>query len=329
MPLGAGVAFMNTAFLIGLGLIWTAYRSLREKPSLSVGIILPAVIWLGLCLIPAVRELPQLRLGIGVPLLLIPISLTARELWLNRSASQIIRRATLLLLGLQVIVMLHRAIRSLLWPNLAFGIFVTVPSFGMIMFDIMMIILILSFSLMALLKDRSERWHLDERRNDFLTGIGNRAHFDESLNQLFHRAYVARQPLALIMIDADAFKEYNDLYGHPSGDRCLKMLADTLRASCRPTDMVARYGGEEFAILLPNADYQSALLVADRILRQVRQQKIVHAHRPGGIFTVSIGVASFSPYFIRTTPAELLEAADRELYKAKQQGRDCICWTGE
>lgn len=329
MPLGVGITFMNAAFLIGFGLIWTAYRSLREQPPRPMGIILPAVIWLGVCLIPAVREIPQLRLGIGIPLLLIPIGLTVRELWLNRSASRIIRGATLIWLSLQMIVMLQRAIHSLLWPHLVFGMLVAIPSFVMIMFDVMTIMLVLSFSLIALMKDRSERRYLDETRSDFLTGIGNRAFFEESLSRLFRQAYIARQPLALIMIDADAFKEYNDLYGHPAGDRCLKALADTLLSSCRPMDMVARYGGEEFAVLLPNADYQIALLVADRILRQIRQRQIAHANRPDGIFTVSLGVASLGPYFMRTTPGDLLEAADRELYKAKQQGRDRVCWTIE
>ena len=329
MPFGVGIAFMNTAFLIGFGLIWTAYRSLREQPPLPAGIILPAVIWLGVCLVPAVREIPQLRLGIGVSLLLIPIGLTVHELWLNRSASPIIRGATLIWLSLQTIVMLQRAIHSLLLPHFAFGMIVAIPSFGMIMFDIMIIMLILSFSLITLMKERSERRYLDETRRDFLTGVGNRAFFDYSLSRLFRQAYAASQPLALIMIDADAFKEYNDLYGHPAGDRCLQALADTLLACCRPTDMVARYGGEEFAVLLPNADYQIALLVADRILRQIRQRQIEHSYRPDGIFTVSLGVASLGPYFMRTTPADLVEAADRELYKAKQQGRDRVCWTTE
>ena len=127
------------------------------------------------------------------------------------------------------------------------------------------------------------------------------------------------------MIDADDFKAYNDLYGHPAGDRCLRALSNVFLATCRPGDMVGRYGGEEFAILLPNTSARAAHAVATRLLTAVRDLRLKHAKRPNGFVTVSLGVASLTPETDQMTSVELLEAADRALYRAKKEGRDQVC----
>ncbi len=325
LPLLAGVAFTNFALLFSFGFFWTAFRYLRGFQPQSIVIITPILIWLGLYFIPEFRASLDLRVGLSLLLLLIPMSLTLHELWLTPQGSAVIRWPVLVILGLQLIIMLQRAVRSLVWPRISYASFEAVPGFDILIIDLTVIMLVGNFSMIALVKEKTVRWHHANARFDFLTNVGNRLHFEECLHRYFHRASKANQPLSLIMIDADTFKEYNDLYGHPAGDRCLQKLASALEASCRPTDIVGRYGGEEFAVLLPNTDMKSALTVAERMLRQVRDMRIPHANRPGGIMTISLGVASFVPEPGKKAPIDLVEAADRALYSAKEEGRNRIC----
>lgn len=325
LPLLMGVAFANFAILFSFALFWTAFRSLRGyRPQANI-MIMPALIWLGLYLIPAFRTTFDLRISLSLLLLLIPVSLAARELWLTPQSSPIIRWPVFAILVLQLVLMLQRAVRSLIWPGVADVPFEAVPGFDVLMIDLTVIMLVGNFSIIALAKEKTVRWHHENARFDFLTNVGNRLYFEENLLRHFHRAGKAGQPLALIMIDADSFKQYNDLYGHPAGDRCLQQLANALVNSCRPTDIVGRYGGEEFAVLLPNTGCKAAIAIAERMLRQVQDLRIPHTDRPKGVMTISLGIASLVPGSSRSTPENLVEAADRALYKAKQQGRDRAC----
>jgi diguanylate cyclase (GGDEF)-like protein len=133
------------------------------------------------------------------------------------------------------------------------------------------------------------------------------------------------RPLALIMIDADEFKAYNDLYGHPAGDRCLQALSRVFLSTCRSDDVVGRYGGEEFAVLLPNTNARTATATANGLLEAVRGLRLKHAKRPNGFVTISLGVASLEPEVNHVTADDLLEAADQALYRAKHGGRDRVC----
>ncbi|MFA7239132.1 MAG: diguanylate cyclase [Sulfuricellaceae bacterium] len=161
---------------------------------------------------------------------------------------------------------------------------------------------------------------------DGLTNIPNRRYFDEKLENEWRRAQRARQPLAVLMVDIDFFKGYNDHYGHGAGDECLKKVAATLaQALVRPADLIARYGGEEFIALLPDTDAEGAYLAAERLRSQVEALALPHAHSQANPHvTVSIGCACTlpSPHGL---PLALLEAADRMLYQAKTQGRNRVC----
>ncbi|MES2128746.1 MAG: diguanylate cyclase [Pseudomonadota bacterium] len=157
---------------------------------------------------------------------------------------------------------------------------------------------------------------------DGLTGLGNRRCFDEALRLGWRRCARAAVPLALVMIDVDHFKLFNDLYGHPAGDACLQQVATTLRACVsRPEDLVARYGGEEFVCLLPGATPASAQRIAVKLEQAVRDLAIAHGNSSvGAVVTVSLGVAGAQPAS-GGDAAALIAAADAQLYRAKRDGR--------
>lgn len=160
---------------------------------------------------------------------------------------------------------------------------------------------------------------------DGLTGIANRRRFDETLQHEWARAQRAQAPLALIMLDVDVFKHFNDHYGHLAGDACLQSLALTLTQTGgrREGDLVARFGGEEFVVLLPAASAQAAMEVAGHIQQAITALALPHEGAPAGIVTVSFGVASMAPRRDQS-PDELVRRADRAMYRAKQGGRNRI-----
>jgi diguanylate cyclase (GGDEF)-like protein len=161
-------------------------------------------------------------------------------------------------------------------------------------------------------------------RTDGLTGLANRRTFDETLESEWRRALRTQQVLSLLMIDLDHFKAFNDRYGHQRGDACLQLVAAALQAQTRrPGDLAARYGGEEFVLLLPAADPQKALLMADLVQTSIRALMLRHEASEAGFVTVSIGAASAVPE-AGSHPADLLRCADQRLYQAKAAGRDRV-----
>lgn len=163
---------------------------------------------------------------------------------------------------------------------------------------------------------------------DGLTGLINRRHFDELLRREWQRALRAEAPLAMLMVDVDHFKRYNDHYGHPAGDACLQAVAQALQTVVlRGGDVVGRLGGEEFAVLLPETDEVGAQEVARHAVQAVRALELPHAaSATANHVTVSVGVASAVPLSCPFTDVgALMQAADQALYAAKAQGRDRHC----
>ncbi len=160
---------------------------------------------------------------------------------------------------------------------------------------------------------------------DGLTGIANRRRFDQVMKTEWANARRNSQPLSLVMIDIDHFKAYNDHYGHLQGDESLKRAAQALSAAAtRPRDAVARFGGEEFALILPESDAASAQKIAERCRRLMFKEQIAHAASPvSQILTLSLGVGTVVPTQ-EGGMMEFIDAVDRQLYQAKQQGRDRI-----
>lgn len=160
---------------------------------------------------------------------------------------------------------------------------------------------------------------------DPLTQLANRREFDYCLESEWGRARREGQSIAMIMVDIDYFKNYNDHYGHPAGDLCLQKVAAVLKSiPQRSSDLVARYGGEEFVILLPNATPSTAAKIAERMRQAILELNLQHAASPvAPVVSASIGVASTVP-LKQENSAELLTKADAALYRAKQNGRNQV-----
>lgn len=164
-------------------------------------------------------------------------------------------------------------------------------------------------------------------RRDDLTGLPNRRCFEEKLAALWPEGGRPSAPLAMLLIDVDYFRRYNDLYGHGAGDECLRRIARSLRDMLSGRELIARYGGGEFAALLPGCSPDEALIVANRFCRTVVALGIEQAMRPDDleVVTISIGIATSE-----TAPSaeQLVENADRSVYQAKQDGRNRVCPEG-
>ena len=160
---------------------------------------------------------------------------------------------------------------------------------------------------------------------DGLTGIPNRRRFDEVLHLEWHRAQRTGKPISLLMIDIDHFKRYNDSYGHLQGDDCLRAVARALAELVhRGGDFVARYGGEEFVCVLAETDAQGAQIVAERLLSVVTDLNIPHEASPvAPRVTVSVGYCTASSMSGHSWE-QLIDCADRNLYRAKQAGRNRV-----
>ena len=157
---------------------------------------------------------------------------------------------------------------------------------------------------------------------DPLTGLFNRRYLEETLEIEFARASRAKTPLSIMMIDVDHFKRFNDNFGHDAGDAVLKAVAQALNGGMRRGDITCRYGGEEFTIFAPGAALQDGERRADVLRQTVAAMSLVHNGRPLGSITASFGVAAFPLH--GATPAEVLQAADEALYRAKKAGRDRV-----
>ena len=162
-----------------------------------------------------------------------------------------------------------------------------------------------------------------EAYTDPLTGIGNRKTFDRSLSEAMSAAREAAKPLALVMVDIDHFKKFNDTHGHVLGDEVLKIVARALVSGVKGRDTVARYGGEEFGVILPETSLGNAFKVADQLRQLVKSKRITikSTGKDLGEVTMSLGISQLRP---DDSPSAMIKRADAALYHAKRSGRDRV-----
>ena len=159
---------------------------------------------------------------------------------------------------------------------------------------------------------------------DSLTGLANRRHLENCFDSEWRRAIRTQDSIALIMIDIDHFKKYNDLYGHQAGDDCLRQVCDSLKEYAqRSGELIGRYGGEEFVVLLPRMTLVRAQVLAESMCSRIAGLNIEHGESMDNKVTISIGIAAMVPS-IKDDPANLLRIADRCLYRAKADGRNRV-----
>lgn len=169
----------------------------------------------------------------------------------------------------------------------------------------------------------SKRFEINST-TDYLTGLYNRRYFNEIFQKEWSSAARSRNPLTVVMIDIDFFKNYNDIYGHLQGDVCLKLVAEAIKKTAfRPKDVAARFGGEEFILLLPDTDADGGERVANRIIDNIDKLNLENSGSSvSKKVTVSIGVSSVIPQK-KDSPNVFLNTSDMALYRAKTEGRNC------
>jgi len=174
-----------------------------------------------------------------------------------------------------------------------------------------------------IVKDRTQILELTDHANvDAMTGLYNRRWLDNAFSRLLEQASRSEQPLCILMIDVDHFKQYNDTQGHLSGDRALVAMGEVLKTTVRPYDFATRYGGEEFLVILPNTNKKEAVVIAERIRKVAAEKSIISVNaEPLPKISVSIGLAESNS---DSTIQSLLTEADAQLYKAKNDGRNCV-----
>lgn len=189
---------------------------------------------------------------------------------------------------------------------------------------VLVTLVLLSIGFVLMSKDRADDQNRQLATQDELTGLANRRHLNQALTQEWARFKRSKQPFAVVMIDIDFFKLYNDHYGHLAGDECLRHIAQVIQSGMRRAgDLAARYGGEEFLLILPNTSAEDGQRLADAVRQSVEQLNLPHAKSPLGRLSVSMGVAAMVDGGYVDALA-LLSAADEALYLAKQGGRNRV-----
>ena len=312
----------TTLLLLASALSWTAARVFAEQeplPPLLVagpGAWLFATVWL-----PLPAEAPGALACLMGALYTVLAALALRRCRAERLPSLY---AALALLYVHAAVFAGRAVLTVLAPPLP-----TEWVAAAVLIEALLHTTCMAMVLLVLSTERSERLVTAKLRRlalqDGLTGLSNRRHFDQELAAEFGRAVRAGQPLALLILDADHFKRFNDRYGHLQGDACLCSLATAVAAQVRrPGDLVARFGGEEFVVLLPDTEEDGAQRIAETIRHAVEALGIPHGAGVDGRMTVSVGVAAWTPSCSAAGAEPLLRAADQALYAAKAAGRNRV-----
>ncbi len=327
LPGHPGIIIPTACMMVALSCTWMGFRTAAGRPLWPPALIIPAAAWILICHSPGFLHPRSAHFAVAYLLAALLLALALRELWPARTERRLARWLAKAVLGLQILFCLGWGIAQTISIVHDLGIGSDAVDLPVTAFTLLGFTLIMSFAFVALIKEQSD-WDLWQvTRRDALTGLGNRRHLDETLEQAVRASRRTGAPLALLMIDIDQFKAYNDHYGHPAGDICLRDVAKALSGGLvRRADTVARYGGEEFTVILPNTRAAEAAAIAERLRLAVRALQLPHEARAAGIVTISLGLAVLDETRAATIrdAATLIDAADNALYRAKEAGRDRV-----
>ncbi len=325
LPGPAGVVIAPVSILVAVGCIWMGCRAVGGRGPWLPALLIPPALWLLLCCLPGFFTPPTARFAAPCLLVAPLLVLALGALWPTGAERRIGRWFVSALLSIQTAICLGWGIAQGVSMARDLGIGTDAVDLPFSAFTLMGFNLMMSFAFVALVKEQSDWDYMQTAQRDALTGLGNRRRLDDSLQKAWRVSRRTGTPLAVLMIDVDHFKAYNDRYGHPAGDACLRAIAHALRGGLlRRTDEVSRYGGEEFAVLLADTADPEARAVAERLRLAVREMALPHPAGPDGIVTISLGVAVAGAASGLSDGAALLQAADQALYRAKEAGRDRI-----
>ncbi|UDL93334.1 GGDEF domain-containing protein [Lichenihabitans sp. PAMC28606] len=327
LPERLGILSGNLAFFLAFASLWAASRVVDGRRPSALPFLLPCAIWILAFWIPGFAESLRARIVLASILDLMLVATTMIQFWSKRRSEPPARWMIVGLLAFQSLLLVGRIIRT----GVASGAGLSTQalySLGLVALTTIGFSLMVTFAMILLVKERAERQHRSDAETDGLTGLPNRRLFDKAMPLAYAKARQTGNSLALLMIDVDAFKRFNDHHGHPAGDACLRTVATTLAAGVRPGDITCRYGGEEFAVILPQTGQVGAMAIAERLRLAIRALALPHGDADDkSIVTISLGCAAAAPCDApdvgsASLIAELLRAADQALYLAKTSGRD-------
>ncbi|GAB0113563.1 GGDEF domain-containing protein [Acidisoma sp. C75] len=324
LPAPASLILANGLVEGGMCGLWMACRRLSGRPAMPWILGLPLVAWALLSGVPWFFEDIGRRIVLANIVMGSVFILAVRELWRLEDSPKVLRFYIMGLLGLQAAVYWGWAAFNLAVPPVS-GPLQMIRGIMLVNIASLITTLLMAVGFIVLVRERAMGHYRSAAIRDALTGVGNRRAFEAALDSA--GSSIGRRPhrgLALLMIDVDHFKSYNDQYGHVQGDWCLRKLAIALdQASREDRAKLFRYGGEEFVVMASGLDLAGATRLANRLLASVRSLDLAHERAASQFVTVSIGVA------IEETPATpgdigraLVRAADNALYQAKVFGRN-------
>ena len=298
-------------------LIWIGARVFNRRPTPVAPTLLAILAWLAFDLATAMTPAAQ---SVGFGGWIVWLSVCAFELWRGR-AEQIPARWPLIAVLMVHALVYVGGIFDVLTGSLRYGAVAPINSwFGLILFEGMAYAMASAIFMALLCTERETQRYKHAAHVDALTGIANRGALLEAARRLFERCHQDRAPFALIMFDLDNFKEINDLCGHRAGDDILPAFADTVRGLLRPTDLFGRYGGEEFIVVLPGGGIETARSIAERVRQAFAAAHRFYEGQPiDATVSAGVGEARADMSF-----EDIVDAADRALYRAKHLGRNRV-----
>ncbi|MBX3523624.1 MAG: GGDEF domain-containing protein [Xanthobacteraceae bacterium] len=315
------IDFASALLFVACGMSWNGARLFDGKTVQPLAMFAGAIIWLMACQIPGFSDSSIGRIVVSSLIISNYTLFTAFELWSGRGEKLNSRWPAVIVITLHGVVFPSQVPLTMVLPGDRIAATLTNGWIATLAIESLLYSIAAAFILLEMAKERTERVHKEAALIDPLTGVHNRRAITEFAKQILAREVRPTKPMAIFMFDIDKFKSINDRFGHPVGDKVIRLLASTAKNALRQTDVFGRLGGEEFAAFLGNTDEKGAVIVAERVrLAFLEAAKVVDGTEIGA--TVSIGVTFTTNY--KDEVDTLLSRADEALYEAKNTGRNRV-----